>query len=181
MADKSNFTPDEWKLLLESVTMAGIAITALGLVPTGAMIRRAGARPGDAVFVSGTIGDAGGGLAVLKGEGAEAQHAELVARYRVPEPRLALGHALRGIASAALDVSDGLIADLGHMAKASGVGIEIARLLSCRAIPTRNATATHAAAAIAPATQPHRRIKPPPPNRDSGSCRCISLVCISLA
>ena len=79
-----------------------ISISAFGHVPAGAMIRRAGARPGDLVFVSGTIGDAGGGLAVLK-ENKSAP--ELVVRYRVPEPRLTLGPALRGIASASLDVS----------------------------------------------------------------------------
>jgi thiamine-monophosphate kinase len=98
-----------------------ISISAFGHVPAGAMIRRAGARPGDLVFVSGTIGDAGGGLAVLK-ENKSAP--ELVVRYRVPEPRLTLGPALRGIASASLDVSDGLMADLGHIARVSKVRIE---------------------------------------------------------
>ncbi len=103
-----------------------IAITAFGIVPKDAMIRRAGARPGDLVFVSGTIGDAGAGLAVLKGEGgklAATHRAMLIARYRLPLPRLALGLSLRGIATAALDVSDGLIADLGHVAAVSGVRI----------------------------------------------------------
>jgi thiamine-monophosphate kinase len=99
-----------------------ISISAFGHVPAGAMIRRAGAKPGDLVFVSGTIGDAGGGLAALK-ENSPAP--ELIARYRVPEPRLALGPALRGIASASLDVSDGLIADLGHIADVSKVRIEV--------------------------------------------------------
>ena len=103
-----------------------IAITAFGHVPQGTMIRRAGARPGDLVFVSGTIGDGGGGLAVLKGEGISARHNEhLIARYRLPMPRLALGRALRGVATAALDVSDGLLADLGHIADASGVRIVV--------------------------------------------------------
>jgi thiamine-monophosphate kinase len=100
-----------------------VSISAIGFVPHGAMIRRAGARSGDAVFVSGTIGDAGGGLAVLQGE-AGAQ-SELVARYRRPRPRLLLGQALRGLASASLDVSDGLIADLAHLARTSGVRLEI--------------------------------------------------------
>jgi len=103
-----------------------IAITAFGHVPAGTMIRRAGARPGDLVFVSGTIGDGGGGLAVLKDEEAEPSHREhLVSRYRLPTPRLALGQALRGIATASLDVSDGLLADLGHIAEASGVRIVV--------------------------------------------------------
>ncbi len=99
-----------------------VSISAFGFVPAGAMIRRAGAQPGDLVFVSGTIGDAGGGLAVLKGNRSVP---ELVARYRLPEPRLALGPALRGIASASLDVSDGLMADLGHIAEVSKVRIEV--------------------------------------------------------
>ncbi|HTW35710.1 MAG TPA: thiamine-phosphate kinase [Rhizomicrobium sp.] len=99
-----------------------VSISAFGYVPAAAMIRRAGARPGDLVFVSGTIGDAGGGLAVLK---ENRSGAELVARYRVPEPRLSLGLALRGLASASLDVSDGLMADLGHIADVSKVRIEV--------------------------------------------------------
>lgn len=102
-----------------------IAITAMGRVPSGAMIRRAGARPGDHVFVSGTIGDAGAGLAVLQAaiSAAQADAAYLVGRYWHPTPRLGLGQALRGIATASLDVSDGLVADLGHMAEQSGVRI----------------------------------------------------------
>jgi thiamine-monophosphate kinase len=103
-----------------------IAITALGHVPRSAMIRRSGAKPGDSVFVSGTVGDAGAGLAIRQGrrcEGADA--AFLVARYRQPTPRLNLGLALRGVASASLDVSDGLIADLGHIAETSGVRIVV--------------------------------------------------------
>jgi thiamine-monophosphate kinase len=108
-----------------------LAITALGYVPVGAMIRRSGARVGDGVFVSGTVGDAGGGLEILTarrpgGEGAQ----YLVSRYRCPTPRLRLGRALRGVATAALDVSDGLIADLWHIADCSGVRIcvEAARI-----------------------------------------------------
>lgn len=102
-----------------------ISIAAFGYVPTGAMIRRAGAKPGDLVFVSGTIGDAGAGLAVLNGEADRMDFEHLVARYRTPLPRVALGAALRGIASASLDVSDGLIADLGHISEASNVCIEV--------------------------------------------------------
>ena len=104
-----------------------IAITAFGHVPSGGMIRRSGARVGDGVFVTGTIGDSGGGLALLKGEpGAAlsaAQRDALIARYRVPEPPA--GFALRGVASAGIDVSDGLIADLGHIAAASRVRIVV--------------------------------------------------------
>jgi thiamine-monophosphate kinase len=94
------------------------AITAFGDVPAGTMLRRSGAKPGDLVFVSGTIGDAGAGLK-------SAQPGYLADRYLLPEPRMALGLALRGIASATLDVSDGLLADLGHIAQTSGVQISI--------------------------------------------------------
>jgi len=105
-----------------------LSITAMGPVPEGQMLRRAGAKPGDLVFVSGTIGDAGAGLALLKGEGAGLpmnERESLIARYRLPEPRTALGPLLLGIASAALDVSDGLMADLGHIAEVSGVRVVI--------------------------------------------------------
>jgi thiamine-monophosphate kinase len=104
-----------------------VAITAFGYVPKAKMIRRAGATPDDLVFVSGTLGDAGAGLALLRGsqDNAHAVRDFLEHRYREPRPRLALGQALRGVASAALDVSDGLVADLGHIAEVSGVRIEI--------------------------------------------------------
>jgi thiamine-monophosphate kinase len=119
-----------------------LAITAMGHVPAGAMIRRAGAKVGDGVYVSGTIGDAGGGLALLKGEGANISGRDagmLIERYRLPSPRLALGRALRGVASAALDVSDGLIADLSHITEVSRVRIaveaaRIPRSLALRAL-----------------------------------------------
>ena len=105
-----------------------LSLTAVGTVPRGRMIHRSGARPGDLVFVSGTIGDAGAGLELA--QAAKTGPADLIARYRVPEPRLGLGRALRGLASAGLDVSDGLIADLGHIAEVSGVSIVVeAKLL----------------------------------------------------
>ena len=103
-----------------------LAVTALGHVPAGRMIRRAGAGPGDGVFVSGTIGDAGAGLAILKRElegGAGAEF--LIGRYHLPTPRLGLGAELLGVASAALDVSDGLLGDLQHIAEVSRVRITI--------------------------------------------------------
>ncbi len=105
-----------------------LAITALGTVPEGRAVRRSGAKPGDAVFVTGTIGDAGGGLAIRQGEGAALapSHRDgLGARYLLPEPRVAFGPSLLGFAHASLDVSDGLVADLGHIADASGVRIAI--------------------------------------------------------
>jgi thiamine-monophosphate kinase len=92
------------------------------------MVRRGGARAGDAVLVSGTIGDAGLGLLALT-EGlpglSEAEVATLVARHRRPEPRLALREAVRTHASAAADVSDGLLADAGHIGEASGLGVAL--------------------------------------------------------
>lgn len=105
-----------------------VAITAFGALPIGSMIRRSGAKQGDLVFVSGTIGDAGLGLAVLMGELPNVSSSDgewLVSRYQLPTPRLGLGSALRGLATAALDVSDGLLADLGHIGETSNVGLSI--------------------------------------------------------
>jgi len=110
-----------------------VSITALGSVPKGKAILRSGARPGDLVFVTGTIGDSGGGLAALK---TRKREAILIRRYRVPEPPVAFGHELRGIASAAIDVSDGLLADLGHLADVSNVhiAVEVARIPTSAAL-----------------------------------------------
>jgi thiamine-monophosphate kinase len=105
-----------------------IAVTAFGFVPEGKMIKRGGARPGDAVYVTGTIGDSGGGLAIFKREKhglSETDRDYLISRYRLPEPPVSLGEKLRGLASASVDISDGLIADLGHLAGASGVRIVV--------------------------------------------------------
>jgi thiamine-monophosphate kinase len=104
-------------------------VVALGEVAHGHMLRRMGAKVGDDVWVSGTIGDAGLGLRVLKGDGmdlGDKHRAALIARYRIPQPRVAVGQGLLKIAHACLDVSDGLVADLGHIATASGVSVEIA-------------------------------------------------------
>ena len=100
--------------------------TLVGRVPAGAMVRRGGARVGDVVLVSGTIGDAGLGLDALKAVPAPLEEkgshaAALIARHRLPEPRLRLRDALRTYASAAADVSDGLLADAGRIALASGI------------------------------------------------------------
>jgi thiamine-monophosphate kinase len=105
-----------------------LSVTALGTVPAGAAVRRDGARPGDRVLVTGTVGDAALGLAVRQGRlrGLDPADADaLVARLRRPTPRTSLAAALRGRASAAVDVSDGLAADLGHVAAASGVSIRL--------------------------------------------------------
>ncbi|HEX4157380.1 MAG TPA: thiamine-phosphate kinase [Rhizomicrobium sp.] len=104
-----------------------ITVTAVGFVPEDALIRRKGARSGDQVFVTGSIGDAAAGVAILVQEyppSLDTAAEFLISRYQVPTPRLAFGRAIRGIANAAIDVSDGLLADLGHIADVSGVRIE---------------------------------------------------------
>jgi thiamine-monophosphate kinase len=98
------------------------SLTALGWVPEGRMLRRAGAKAGDVIAVSGMIGDGTLGLAAVRGEIEDAE-GWLVGRYRLPTPRLDLRDVLRARANAAADVSDGLIADAGHIAEASGVGL----------------------------------------------------------
>lgn len=111
------------------------SLTAMGWVPEGAMVRRAGAKAGNIVAVSGTIGDGGLGLAAVRGEIEDAD-GWLADRYRLPTPRLDLRDILRGQASAAADVSDGLVADAGHVARASGLhlSLDLDRLpLSARA------------------------------------------------
>ena len=108
--------------------IVSIAVTAFGFVPHGRMIQRSGARAGHGVYVTGTIGDSGGGLAIFRREShslSEAARDYLIRRYRVPEPPLGFGASLVDLASASVDVSDGLIADLGHVASASGVRIAI--------------------------------------------------------
>jgi thiamine-monophosphate kinase len=99
-------------------------LTALGWVPAGRMVRRAGARAGDKLLVSGTIGDGTLGLAAVRGE-IDDPEGHLAYRYRMPEPRLDLRDTLRAHATAAADVSDGLVADARHIAQASGVGLAI--------------------------------------------------------
>jgi thiamine-monophosphate kinase len=105
---------------------ATFSLTILGTVAPGRALRRRGARPGDEVWVSGTIGDGALGLLTLTGQ-LPADDA-LAQRYRLPEPRLALGRALPGIARAAMDVSDGLAQDLGHLCRQGGCGALIEAL-----------------------------------------------------
>lgn len=104
-----------------------ICITAFGEVPAGQALLRSGARPGDDIYVSGTVGDARLALEVFRGSTSlpEQQFRAARARMERPTPRLALGLALRGLATAAADVSDGLLGDLGHVLKASGVGATV--------------------------------------------------------
>lgn len=100
------------------------SLTLLGWVPAGRALLRSGARPGDQVLVSGPVGDGWLGLGAVFGRLADPT-GELSQAYRLPDPRLDLTEAARTHASAAADISDGLIADAGHIARASGVGLEL--------------------------------------------------------
>ena len=104
-----------------------LCVTIMGELPHGAALRRSGAQPGDEIWVSGTLGDAALALAHLQGrvQLAEADLAGCAARLHQPQPRVALGLALRGLANSAIDISDGLLADLGHILECSGRGAEI--------------------------------------------------------
>lgn len=104
-----------------------VCITVFGEVPTGQALLRSGARPGDDLYVSGTLGDARLALQALRGDGQVSAPVLTAARERLdrPTPRVALGLALRGLATSAIDISDGLLGDLGHVLRASGVGATV--------------------------------------------------------
>jgi thiamine-monophosphate kinase len=104
-----------------------ICITVFGEVPQGQALLRSGAQAGDDLYVSGTLGDARLALEVFRGAVCVPPQVFEAARARMeqPTPRVALGQALRPIASAAIDVSDGLLGDLGHILRASGVGASV--------------------------------------------------------
>jgi len=106
-----------------------LTMTVFGRVPSGQALTRRGAQPGDLLCVGGELGNAAGALPLVLGQrSAEPSVAEpLLAHYWSPQPQLALGQALRGKATAALDISDGLLADCGHIAAASAVGVLIER------------------------------------------------------
>ena len=104
-----------------------LTVTIMGEVPAGAALRRSGAKAGNDIWVSGNIGDAALSVAHRHGKLAldEADYREAVMRLYEPTPRVSLGQALRGLATAAIDVSDGLLADLGHICKLSGLGAAV--------------------------------------------------------
>ncbi len=104
-----------------------ICVQIMGEAPRGKALRRDGARKGDDIWVSGTLGDAALGLAALKRriKLKPAERAYCETRLHQPLPRVALGLALRSVAHSAIDISDGLLADLGHVLEASGVAAEI--------------------------------------------------------
>jgi len=101
-----------------------LSLTAIGEVAQGKALKKSGAKPGDKIYVSGTIGDSYLGLQILSGK-LDLDSAYLKQRYYKPEPRIALGESLVGLASSCTDISDGLIADLEHICKASTVGAVI--------------------------------------------------------
>lgn len=121
-----------------------LSLTAFGDAEPGRELRRSGARPGDRIWVSGTIGDGALGLKVLRGglNGMSVDgQAYLAGRYRVPTPRVELGQGLVGLASGAIDISDGLAADLGHVCETSGVRGVVEAALVPLSEPARQALA----------------------------------------
>lgn len=116
-----------------------VTVQVLGFAPRSSALLRSGGKAGDALFVSGTPGDAGAGLAIEQGRlpAAGEAGAYLRERFLHPAPRLALGERLRSYASACIDVSDGLLADAGKLARASGCGVQIA----CESLPVSPALA----------------------------------------
>ena len=107
-----------------------IGVTVMGEVPVGEALTRGGAQPGDLIAVTGALGGGAGGLALWKKGERDLTH-PLLRRYLLPEPRLMAGVALRGLATAAMDISDGLMADLAHLREAS----ELGAVLTLEALP----------------------------------------------
>ena len=111
-----------------------IGVTVMGDVPVGEALTRSGAQPGDLIAVTGALGGGAGGLALWQKGERDLAH-PLLRRYLLPEPRLAAGVALRGLATAAMDISDGLMADLAHLREASQVGA----VMTLEALPLADA------------------------------------------
>ncbi|WP_342619076.1 thiamine-phosphate kinase [Rhodoferax sp. GW822-FHT02A01] len=134
-----------------------ICITVFGEVPHGQALLRSGARAGDDIYVSGNVGDANLALAHLQQQGTTPLPPETFAQARLrleqPTPRLALGMALRGIATAAADISDGLLGDLGHILERSGVGATLDTSAALHLLAAYPALAAAAAPSDAPALQ----------------------------
>lgn len=122
---------DQYSLALigGDITQGPLTVTVQvhGFVPAGAALQRAGAKVGDHIAVTGTLGDAGMGLQMAKIRGAPLtdDNRYVINRWQCPEPRIGAGVALRGIATSCIDISDGLLGDLGHVLKISGVGASI--------------------------------------------------------
>ncbi|MGB9429750.1 MAG: thiamine-phosphate kinase [Gammaproteobacteria bacterium] len=116
-----------------------VSVTVHGFVPTGQALTRSGAGPGDQIFVTGHLGDAAAGLQKLQARADAHARDACIRRFAFPEPRIEVGMALRGIASAAIDISDGLAADLGHILEASGVGAR----LDVECVPLSSALLKH--------------------------------------
>ncbi len=108
-----------------------IGVTVHGEVPTGSALRRSGASVGEWLAVTGTLGGAHAGLLAWQAGERDLADNPWLGAYLLPQPRLAAGQALRGLASAAIDISDGLVADLDHLCRASGVGAQ----LDCECLP----------------------------------------------
>jgi len=125
-ADQSQFG---WFLLGGDTTAThgpfSICVTAFGLVDSGKALLRSGAKAGDLLYVSGRLGDAFLGLSHASGSMTLENPSPYLARYHTPDPRIALGYGLRGIASACMDVSDGLLQDVQHLCRASQLGATI--------------------------------------------------------
>jgi thiamine-monophosphate kinase len=122
-----------------------VSVSAFGAVPHGRMVRRSGAKPGDRIVVTGTIGDAALGLLLRKDSAAAerwgltpADREHLERRYHVPQPRNAIADLVRGHVTAAMDVSDGLAGDLAKLCRASGVAADI----DCARVPLSDAART---------------------------------------
>lgn len=150
-----------------------IAITAAGEVPRGGALLRSGARPGDLLFVSGTLGDARLGLEKLRAGGAPLRE---TSRQRRPAPRVALGLLSRRFASAAIDVSDGLSQDLAHLCEASGVGacVDAARLPLGRAVRAAFPDALAAARWALAGGEDYELLLSVPPSRSAGFVRACA-------